>query len=106
MAAFVLQFYRSEGPFFYVGIIIWSLFLIDRLPRMFDLLFKRSYANRIPIQSILSFDHEEDRNGLEAIVRLHLSNGRYRRLRFRKLEHQLELFTEQLSQYLSVPKTA
>jgi hypothetical protein len=67
---------------------------------------KRDYANRIPLQHIVHYSTKDHLSGLEVDVILQLKNGRYRKIAFRKLEHQHESFIELLSQYLSAPKFA
>lgn len=106
IVVFALQFYRSDGPIYYVRMALWGMVLISRFPNLLDLLVRRSYANRIPIRNIVSVTREEDKSGLQVIVRLHLVNGRSRKIFFRKLENQAESFMEQLSPLISAPKFA
>jgi hypothetical protein len=103
IAAFVFQFFRDE-PQKYVGIVVWAVLVLLRLPDMVDVFFKRSYATRIPFQQIQDFTLEDDRHGYQTIVKLLLKNGRYRKIIFRKLENQAESFADLLSQYLTAPK--
>ena len=103
IAAFVFQFFRDE-PKKYVGIVVWAVLVLLRLPNVYDVLFKRSYTIRIPLQQIREFTMEDDRHGYQTAVKLLLKNGRYRKLIFRKLENRAEAFADLLSQYLTAPK--
>ena len=103
IAAFVFQFFREE-PKKYIGIVVWAVLVLLRLPNMYDVFFRRSYATRIPLQQILDFTLEDDRHGYQTVVKLQLKNGRYRKLIFRKLENGAEPFADFLSQYLTSPK--
>jgi hypothetical protein len=97
----VLQFFTSDGPGRYVGIIVWGLVLLVRLPNLYDVVFKRSYASRIALSKIKSVKTEEDTHGLETYVILNLHNGRYRKIIFRRLENQYESLVEAISQHTS-----
>jgi len=76
------------------------------VPQVYDILFKKSFATRIPMDRIVSFELRPDTTGLETQVILHLRNGRYRSIKFRTLEKQYEPFTDLLSQNLSQPQIA
>lgn len=91
---FIFQFLRSEGPLYYVRIIVFGMLLAFHVPEIYDLLFKRSYASRIPLDKIKSVEMDEDYHGLQTNVILRLNNGRYRKIPFRKLENQYEAFVE------------
>ena len=106
VTAFIVQFYRDDEIRSLIGLILWGLVLLYHLPEMWDLVAKRDYANRIPLHQIMHYDTKDHLNGLEVDVILQLKNGRYRKIPFRKLEHQHESFIELLSQYLSAPKFA
>lgn len=103
---FILQFFREDEIKQKIGIVVWGLLMIFELPKIYELVFKRSYSNRIPIQNIQSFKSHDHINGLETIVTLYLKSGRQRVIPFRKLENQTGPFLEMLSQYLSIPKYA
>lgn len=94
---------NTDGKENYLIVIFWGLFALSQLPRLFDLLFKRSYSNRIPLDRIKSYELKKDPSGLETNVILKLSSGRYRCLRFRNLENQFERFVAILSEY--IPRT-
>ena len=47
----------------------------------------------------MSASAEEDFHGIQIDVKLHLRNGRYKKLIFRKHEHQLESFLAAVSPY-------
>src|SRR5215203_3028752 len=60
LTLFVLAFFKDEGPKKYVSILVWGFLLLMRLPQWFDILFIRSYANRIPLNRIKSITSETD----------------------------------------------
>lgn len=78
----------------YVNAIFWGLVVVTQLPALYDMLIRRNYANRIPIEKIDSFEIKADNTGLETFVLLKLKSGRYREICFRTMEAQLEPFTE------------
>lgn len=94
LAAFLLQFWRTEGPKKYIGILIYGFLVLLRGPVLYDIFLRRSYSNRIPMEKIDSLDFSEDSFGMETYVTLTLKNGRSRKIAFRKLEHQYEGFIE------------
>ena len=96
---FAFQFFSEDKLKRTVGILIVGLMIVFRLPNFYDTFLKRSYATRIPFERIKSFTTEDDHYGLQTIVTLYLKNGRYKKILFRKLEHQVEPFTELLSQH-------
>jgi hypothetical protein len=98
--------FPGDEPKNYGGILAWGMLVLFRLPRIYDTFFKRSYATRIPLQQLLSFTTEDDQHGYQTVVKLHLKNGRYRKLVFRKLENEVQPFTDLLSEYLAFPKFA
>lgn len=98
---FILQFFSSEGPKMYVGLLLWGIIMVFHLPALYDVVFKRSYASRIPLSRIRSYRIEDDHHGIQTEVTLYLKNGRYRKLIFRKLENQHVPFTEFISTYSS-----
>jgi hypothetical protein len=106
VAAFIMQFYREDEIRSLIGLILWGFILLYHIPEIWDLVAKRDYANRIPLQHIVHYSTKDHLSGLEVDVILQLKNGRYRKIAFRKLEHQHESFIELLSQYLSAPKFA
>src|SRR5918993_4245468 len=98
---FILQFFRSEGPKMYVGLLLWGIIMLFHLPALYDVLFKRSYASRIPLSRIRSYKIEDDHHGIQTEITLYLKNGRYRKILFRKLENQHVPFTEFISMHSS-----
>ncbi len=97
---FILQFFNGDGNRKYVGILLWGLLLLGHLPGLYDAIFKRSYAKRIPLEQIKSLKIKEDNVGLQTYVIMDLASGRYRKIAFRKLENQYQPFIETISQYL------
>lgn len=74
---------------------------------LYQLLFTRSFASRIPLDSIRSFElKEDDSTGLETNVYLTLSSGRVRVIPFRTLEKEHELFLALVSQFTTQPQLA
>ena len=102
IAVFILQFFSDEGPRRYLGIVMWGILLITRLPYIYNTLFKKSYANRISLSAIRSIKTEEDHHGLQVTVTLYLKSGRFKRIIFRKLENQHDNFIQALSSELSI----
>jgi hypothetical protein len=98
---FVLAFFKDEGPGKNISILGWGFLLLTRLPNWYDLLFRRSYTNRIPLKRIRSISTENDNFGLNSFVRLDLANGRYRKIPFRTMEKQYEAFVEMISQRIT-----
>ncbi len=98
---FLLQFFRDPGFKMYVGILMCGILFLFRIPILFDVLFKRSYASRIPLQKIKSVTIIDDNFGLLILATLHLTNGRYKKIAFRKLENQYEPFAEFISQFIT-----
>lgn len=97
-----LSFLNRNKPFSYFATAIFiGLFFSTSFTQLYEALFKKSYANYIPVNRVKSFEIKPDEFGLETEVRLHLRNGRYRSIIFRTRESQHQSFTEDLSQYLS-----
>ena len=94
----------AEKPLDYVVGIFWGIAFLGYGNRLFDIIIKRSIANRIPLQRIHTAEVKADDTGLEAHVLLYLRNGRYRLIPFRTLEQQYEPFTELISQYIAQPQ--
>ena len=100
---FPLRLFTSDKPmdYFVAGVI--GILVLTRIPTMFDKFLKRSYSSRIPLSWIVSVDTaDDDPHGLHITVRLFLKSGRYKKIRFRKLENQHEPFVVSLSQHSSV----
>ncbi len=97
--AFILQFFIDEEPRKYVGVVLFGLMLLFRLPDFYDVLIKRNYSNRIILSNIKSVKTENDTHGLNTTVVLQLKNGRYRKIIFRTMEKQHESFSEILFQH-------
>ena len=95
-----ILFYPEEGAKRKVEILFFSVMTLLRLPIFYEVFFKKSYVNRILFDKIKSFTVEDDYRGLQTIVKLYLKNGRYRKIYFRKLENQVEPFTELLSHHI------
>lgn len=90
----------------YVSVIFWTLLFWGNLKQLFELLFKRSFATRIPLSRITSYEIKQDEIGLETFVHLRLRSGRIRIIAFRTLEKQVEPFTELVSQHIAQPQLA
>lgn len=103
---FILQFFFRDGLRLYLGIFIWGILLAGHLPDLYRVLFKRSYANFIPLKNIRSVNIENDHRGLHTTVSLMLANGRERKIIFRTLENQYQPFTELILQHIAQPQLA
>lgn len=106
VVVFALQFFKEHGPMVYVSLLAWGVVFAFRLPAIYDVLFKRSYASRIALNKIKSMEIEEDTHGLQIFIILNLQNNRYRKIPFRKLENQYEPFTEVISHHLTSSQLA
>jgi len=107
VAVFIMQFFREEGPKRNIGIVLWGILMLTRLPEILDRLIRRSYASRIPLDRIKAIKvEEEEPYGLNVNVTIHLRNGRYRKLVFRKLEQQYEPFIETITHHITQPQPA
>lgn len=93
----IYLFFYEDGPRRYLGILFWGLFCLESLPRLYQLLFKKSLAGRIPLGHVISFEQRPDEFGLETFVDLKLRNGRTRTIVFRTRENDLQAFTRFLS---------
>lgn len=89
-----LDGWRKVSGLFYL------LLFFDNLKLLYRLLFTKSFAGRIPLEKINSFEIKPDKTGLETHVILKLKSGRYRTIAFRTLEKQYEPFTELISQHI------
>ena len=85
-------------------VVFFNLFVI--CPAVYKILFRRSFARRIPLQKIVGFRTKDDPNELEVHVYLQLQSGKERKITFRKLEKQYEALTGSLSQHLPLLKFA
>jgi hypothetical protein len=105
--AIILQFVYIRGALDYYIAGFWTIFfLVTYANRLYDLIVKRSFANRISLSRFKSIEIKPDQWGLETEIRIHLRNGRYRPINFRILEKQYELFTELISRYTAQPQFA
>ncbi|NTS43398.1 hypothetical protein HRG84_21140 [Flavisolibacter sp. BT320] len=103
---FVIYLFDEVSPRRNMGLVITGflvfLYMLLNLSTYYKFIFKRSFANRIPVQAIESCRVEEDNNGLEVHLLLHLKSGRERKVTFRKLEKQYEELAVSLSHYSPV----
>jgi hypothetical protein len=76
------------------------------LPAFYEVLFKYSYSNRIPLEGIKSFEEKKDAVGYKTFVILKLRSGRIRTIKFRTFEKQHEQFISILSSSISQPQFA
>ena len=97
---------REKDNADYFGGVIFLIMALFHAEPLYDILFKRSLSNRIPLNRIKSFEIKPDEIGLETFVILHLKSGRYKKKFFRTLEKQYEPFTELLSQHIIQPQLA
>ncbi|HVE61180.1 MAG TPA: hypothetical protein VNA26_05145 [Chitinophagaceae bacterium] len=108
LIGFILQFIRATDIEFvyYSRIVFWGIILSSQIPALYDILTKRSFAKRIAINRINSFEIKPDGIGLETFVILHLKSGRYKKIIFRTLEKQYEPFIQLVSQYITPTQLA
>jgi hypothetical protein len=106
IVVFVLGFLRDDGPKKYVFLLGWGLMILLRVSELFEVFFRRSYSNRIPLSRIRSITTEPDQFNLNTDVRLHLASGRYRIIPFRTMEKQYEPFVEFISHQIATPRLA
>lgn len=100
LLAIAFSTFLQEGPKTLSGLFYLILFL-DNLKLLYKLVFVKSFACRIPLQNIISFETKPDNIGLETDVILKLRSGRYRTVKFRMLENQYQRFTELISEQIS-----
>src|SRR4051812_37871343 len=62
---FAIQFFREDGPKKNMSILVFGVLLVLHLPEIFDKLFKRSYASRIPLLKIVSVTTADDSHGFQ-----------------------------------------
>jgi hypothetical protein len=106
LGLFFIQLFEPESAKRNMSLFIWGGLALLHIYPLFDLLFKRSIASRIPLERIRSFEVKADPSGLESNVILHLSNGRYRQICFRTLENQFEPFLEAIGQSVTTTQLA
>ena len=88
----IASFILAETPWEYFKTIIYTLVFGSQLYRFYINLFKKSFASRIPLDRIKSFEIKPHIDGLEQEVNLKLKNGRYHSILFRNLENQYQPF--------------
>jgi hypothetical protein len=76
--------------FFGIFALVDNFQFIKQLPTL-------SFKNRILISEIEKVSFNDDPEGFDTIVNLHLVSGKCRRIKFRKLEHQYDSFLEAVS---------
>jgi hypothetical protein len=107
IATGILNYVYADNPLDYFIGSFWILsFLIFQSKNLYDVVVRKSFLSRIPLNSIASFEIRPDEFGLETEVRLHLKNGRYRSIMFRTLEKQYESFVAQVAQSITQPQLA
>ena len=105
LALLVSRLFAADSSWRVMITIFWGLLVISRIPFMYDKFFKWSYARRIPLIAISDITIQDDIHGMQTEVKLHLKNGRYKKILFRKLENQTEAFSEAVISY-SAAQTA
>lgn len=103
---FLLNFLEEDRAKMYTRMLLLGFMLVFQLPVLYAIIFRRSYAHRIPLKKIVSIEIAQDNIGLETYVRLRLKSGRTRQIPFRNLEDQVQPFTEFLSRYIVQPQLA
>ncbi|MDQ3278948.1 MAG: hypothetical protein M3Q06_11520 [Bacteroidota bacterium] len=94
VARFVIYLFEDDSPKRNASLVVLGLLSLfygfELGSKLYKMLTKQSFANRIPLQKIKSYRLEEDTNGLEVHLFLQLHTGRERKIAFRKLEKQHE----------------
>jgi hypothetical protein len=104
--AIILSILSAQQVKDYFSPLIIVLLFFDNFKLLYQLLFTRSFASRIPLKDIRSFELREDLTGLEIQVHLKLRSGRVRVIFFRTLEKQYEPFLVLVSQFTIQPQLA
>lgn len=102
----VLRFVSAEDNMDYFVGLIWGIIFLANGYSIYDVLFRRSFSKRIPVQRIKSFELKPDQFGLETELIMHLKNGRYRSVFFRTMENQYKPLAEYLSAHQLEPQFA
>lgn len=100
-AALVLIIFLNGSSRRTLDLIFWSVLLLIRIPDIYDIFLKKSFANKIPLQDIRSYELTEDQYNMQTTLRLKLKNGRYKKIIFRNHENQLHPFIDAISPFLS-----
>ena len=106
IGVFIMSFFIENAPKKYLHLLAWGILLLSRVTQLYDILFSRSYSNRIPLSRINSVTTSADNSGHHTFVHLHLKNGRYRVIPFRTLEKQHETFIEAITSELATTQLA
>ena len=102
----LITFTTGDDSKNFIPVLAWSVVVLLRMPSLYDVLFKRSYASRIPLNRIKDVTLVSDNHGLHTFVKLHLANGRYRMIRFRTMEKQYEPLIAAISLHSEQPQFA
>ena len=102
----IIRSLTAENNFDYIQSIVSAILAIGHGYPLYDVLFKRSLAKRIPLNRIINTEMQHSNSRLETYVILHLKSGRYKRIAFRTLEKQHQGFLETISPYLAAPQAA
>lgn len=106
LVLFISSFFIQDDGTRFLRIIISIVILTPRILPLYDILFKRSLATRIPLRRIKSYELKENANGLESTLILYLRSGRYKPILFRSLEKQYEPLASLISQHIAQPQFA
>ena len=102
----LLRALTAEDNFEYFQAIVSAGLAIAHGYPLYDILFKRCLANKIPVNRINYYDIQQSNSGLETYVILQLHSGRYKKIIFRTLEKQHEAFLQTISPYLAATQSA
>jgi len=96
-----LVYFENNPRWYFRMVFYFGLFLMYG-KNIFNVLFKKSFATRIPVSRIRMFEIKPDEtaSGLETKLLLHLNSGRIKTIAFRTRENQLEPFTEYLTSHI------
>ncbi len=105
---FIHLAYFENNPRWFFRMFFYLTLLFMYGSKLYDVIFKKSFATRIPVSRIRKMEiiPDETISGLETKLLLYLQSGRIRTIAFRTREYQLEPLAEYLSIQISVPRLA
>ena len=105
-AAIIINIFEPDPFRRFVRVIFFSIIFFNNIKLLYELLFKRTFAGRIPLARVRRYEITEDENKLEAHVKVYLASGRYRMITFRVHENSLAPFTQMLDNAIGQPQYA
>ena len=107
---FVFIVLQVTGGFFNIPEMKWISLVFGLLGTIYIILpflkhKNQSSKTRILLKKITKISNEDDNDGINTWVKLYLSSGKIRYIKFRKLENQYQPFIEAVSQQILLPQT-